>query len=238
MKSMVVIFISLCLIFTLGIGFADDEVIQVENPEEEFFEDDQAKDFIPEISEGIVYVGIGGVVEIYLEENPTTGFMWHVSVDDPEMVEVVVDEYITSYPVDERNGEENNPSGDNRIGELSSQLVGAGGVHHYVMRLNEQGMVKVTFEYFRDWEPENTAETLELMINVVPDGESIVVINSNQIASGGLPEPMILSIDESTEEVVEAEETPSVELDMTLDQEQEELNIFQKLIRWLKNLFR
>lgn len=238
MKKKIAIVASLCLILTMGFNFADDEEVQTANPEEEFFEDDNAKGFNPETMPEIVYVGVGGLVEFNLSENPTTGYTWHISMDDPGMVEIEIDEYLTPYPITEVIVEDNLQSEDERSAELSPQPVGKGGVHRYVMRLDHQGMVKVTFEYFRDWEQDNIAETKEMTINVVPDGELVLIVNFNQTEAGGLPEPILLSVDGSVEGIIEVEESPPSEVTMSVEEDQKNLNVFQKLIRWLLDIFR
>ena len=139
------------------------------------------------------FVGIDGSVEISIEENPTTGYIWHLKIDNDELVKIVVDEFTAS-----------NAEG----------VVGAGGMHTWIIDAVDQGIVTMTIEYYRDWEPENVAETREYVINIVPNGEKEVYIN-DFIADEAIPELISVEVEEA-----------------------EKLNLFQRFIGWIVNLFK
>jgi hypothetical protein len=94
-------------------------------------------------------------------------------------------------------------------------------MHTWIIDAVDQGIVTMTFEYYRDWEPENGAEIREYVINIVPDGAEEVYIN-DFISDEAIPE--LISIDESQPEAI------SIEV--------EELNLFQRFIRWIINIFK
>ena len=194
MKRIVMFILIMTIISLMSISFADIG----SNPEIELYEDDTAKEL--KIEAEIVYIDINGTVEINIAENPTTGYTWHMNVDNDELVEVVVDEFTA-------------PNAEG--------VVGAGGMHTWIIDAVDQGIVTMTFEYYRDWEPENVAEIREYVINIVPDGAEEVYIN-DFISDEAIPE--LISIDESQPEAI------SIEV--------EELNLFQRFIRWIINIFK
>lgn len=89
-------------------------------------------------------VKTGELVTIRLEENPTTGYSWNMSFTDG--LEVVKDEFISS-------------------GEAG--LVGAGGVHEWIIRANNTGQYEVSGIYKRPWESiTGEEETFNFTLNV------------------------------------------------------------------------
>lgn len=88
----------------------------------------------------------GELVTIRLEENPTTGYSWNMSFTDG--LEVVKDEFISS-------GEEG--------------IVGAGGVHEWIIKADRTGQHKISAIYKRPWESLTGEEgTFNLTLNVSP----------------------------------------------------------------------
>ena len=71
--------------------------------------------------------------EIQLPANPTTGYTWHCTVEDPAVLDVCDQGYY--------------PTGDN-------EMLGAGGWQLYRLDGAEEGMTIVTFTYARSWEAE------------------------------------------------------------------------------------
>ncbi|MBN2259177.1 MAG: protease inhibitor I42 family protein [Clostridiales bacterium] len=166
------------------------------------FADSEVKEGNAEENIEIYYVAIDGTVEINIEENMTTGFSWHWTVDNPTFIETKVDEHT-----------EGNNDG----------VVGAAGIHTWIFETKNQGIVNLTFEYYRDWEPEVVAESKKIMLNIVPDGEKSIYINDfNTEYDSHQPELLggVLEDSEVAETTVE------------------NLNIFQRIIRWFLNLFR
>ena len=194
MKKIVMFILIMTIISIMSLSFADLE----SSPEIDLYENDKAKEL--KIEAEIFYIDINGIVKINIAENPTTGYTWHLKVDNYELVEVVVDEFTA-------------PNAEG--------VVGAGGMHTWIIDAVDQGIVTMTFEYYRDWEPENVAETREYIINIVSDGVKEVYIN-DFISDKAIPE--LMSIDESQPELI------SVEV--------KELNLFQRFIRWIINIFK
>jgi predicted secreted protein len=68
---------------------------------------------------------------IVLEENPTTGYTWSVSVDNPLVIGLNSDKFYAS--------------GDKNV-------VGAGGVHQYVFKAAGPGDAIITFDLGQQWD--------------------------------------------------------------------------------------
>jgi inhibitor of cysteine peptidase len=79
---------------------------------------------------------VNGTIEIKLDENPTTGYSWHVTFANPEILNIVKDDY--------------SQTGDS---------LGSGGVHQWEMKGTKAGSTTVKFELYRSWEPENIIDT-------------------------------------------------------------------------------
>ncbi len=79
---------------------------------------------------------INGTLNIELDENPTTGYSWHVTISNPEILKIVKDDYTQK--------------GD---------LLGSGGIHKWEIKGIKEGSTSVKFELYRNWEPSNIIET-------------------------------------------------------------------------------
>jgi len=82
---------------------------------------------------------------IRLDENPTTGFVWHVKFE-PDDFELISDEFVSSSQDD--------------------SLAGVGGVHSYIFSPKTLGNTTITFELFRDFEKDNIIKTLKYGIEI------------------------------------------------------------------------
>lgn len=88
----------------------------------------------------------GELITIRLEENPTTGYSWNMSFTDG--LEVVKDEFISS---------------------TETGLVGAGGVHEWIIKADNTGQYEVSGIYKRPWESiTGEEETFNFTLNIVP----------------------------------------------------------------------
>lgn len=88
---------------------------------------------------------------VVLEENPTTGYTWAVSIDNQDVVSLKNDSYT-------QTGDKN--------------LTGAGGVHEYVFQAANQGTAVVTFELGQQWDGgEKATQTKKFEITVGQDGK-------------------------------------------------------------------
>jgi len=101
--------------------------------------------FTGEDAGGVIKIGKDQTFTVALEENPSTGFSWHWTVN-PEGA-VVLD-------------------GDEFTSAEDEELVGAPGRHQFVFRAEDEGEAEIVFQYYRDWEPENIAETYTFNISV------------------------------------------------------------------------
>ncbi|MDK2892582.1 MAG: inhibitor of cysteine peptidase [Methanohalophilus sp.] len=77
-----------------------------------------------------IYAEVGDTFEIRLEENPSTGYQWNLTVS--EGLGIIEDEFIQS-PKEE-------------------ELVGSGGFHVWVIRVNEASEQTIDAIYMRPWE--------------------------------------------------------------------------------------
>ncbi len=83
---------------------------------------------------------------IQLDENPTTGYAWTVSINDDSILKLTDDEY-TSESKD-------------------GSIVGAGGVHDYTFKALAAGTAKITFVYERSFEENSAVETIVYNVTV------------------------------------------------------------------------
>lgn len=91
----------------------------------------------------------GKTATIVLEENPTTGYTWAVSVDNPSVISLKSDKYF----------------------EEDTGRVGSGGVHQYVFEAMSPGTATITFELGQQWDGgEKGAETKIYKVTVGDDG--------------------------------------------------------------------
>jgi len=87
-----------------------------------------------------VQEALGETFNIRLQENPTTGYSWNLSI--PDGLRISLDEYIPS--------------------SSGGQMVGTGGIHSFYLRATKQGEQKVTGEYRRPWMRSGTVTYLDL----------------------------------------------------------------------------
>ena len=88
---------------------------------------------------------------VVLEENPTTGYTWAVSVDNQNVASLKSDSY-------EQTGKKD--------------VEGAGGLHTYVFQANGPGTAIVTFELGQQWDGgEKGADIKKFEITVGQDGK-------------------------------------------------------------------
>ncbi len=93
-----------------------------------------------------IEVKAGDRFTIQLEENPTTGYMWSVSVSDESVVKMTGDQY---------NDE-----------SASEGLAGAPGTHTYTFEALKAGTTQITFVYERSFEEGSAAETVVYNVTV------------------------------------------------------------------------
>jgi len=91
-------------------------------------------------------LSVGETVTISLGANQTTGFSWHYTIEDTDIVEVVDSEYQAS--------------------ESGKNALGAPGARVYTLNGLKAGVTTIKFEYYRDWEPEKVEKTREFKIRV------------------------------------------------------------------------
>lgn len=91
------------------------------------------------------------VLTVTLEENPTTGYQWHNTMDREGILELQKDDYTPTA--------------------TSDKVVGSGGKHTWVFKGAAEGETVLTFKYYRPWENEATAvETRTFTVTVAKDG--------------------------------------------------------------------
>lgn len=73
---------------------------------------------------------VNGPFSISLDENPSTGYSWHIVIENPEVSKVVNDDY-------------------SQIGKL----LGSGGVHKWEFKGLKIGSTTIKMDLYRSWEP-------------------------------------------------------------------------------------
>lgn len=68
---------------------------------------------------------------VKLEENPSTGYTWHYTIENENVLTLVSDKYTT--PKDKKT-------------------IGAPGVHEWKFKAVSEAETDLIFEYYRDWE--------------------------------------------------------------------------------------
>ncbi len=93
----------------------------------------------------------GKSVTVLLDENPTTGYTWAVSIDNQEIVTLANDQYTAN--------------------KTDAKVVGSGGLHTYIFHAKGPGTALVTFELGQQWSGgQKGAETKKYQITVNQDG--------------------------------------------------------------------
>lgn len=82
-------------------------------------------------------VPLNNTIEIYLKENPTTGYMWNASVSSGLKIEN--DTYVAD--------------------RVKPGVVGSGGTHYWLVKGTQKGNQTFDAVYKRPWEPETGNET-------------------------------------------------------------------------------
>lgn len=82
-----------------------------------------------------------------LKENPTTGYIWHVVIDDPAIISVQSDQYTAL------------PGAEGRVG--------ASGLHSWDIKALQKGQSKIRFQLYRDFGKKEVIEERIYTINVI-----------------------------------------------------------------------
>jgi len=98
---------------------------------------------IPETIE----VRTDNLIKIELKENRSTGFTWHLEIEDNNIVKVHHDNYIEP--------------------DTEPEKAGQSGIHYWYIKGINPGETKLNFKYYRDWDEDNIAEAREYIIKVV-----------------------------------------------------------------------
>lgn len=92
-----------------------------------------------------IQIGLGEIVRISLDENPSTGFRWALEQGDDEVLELLTSDYI----------------------QASAPRVGVGGKRVWRFAGKKSGDVRLVLVYRRAWEEEiSTVERLQVTIRV------------------------------------------------------------------------
>jgi inhibitor of cysteine peptidase len=96
---------------------------------------------------GTYPIALGAEIQIRLPENPTTGFLWNLSVTTG--ISVINDSYIPD--------------------DVTGKLVGSGGTHVWFLKAIKPGEQGISGVYRRPWEPAATGVTFFTLSLVVED---------------------------------------------------------------------
>lgn len=99
-------------------------------------------------------VNVGKTVSITLDENITTGYSWHYSIENNDLIKL--------------DSENSQGSETNSQNNSKPNLVGAGSKHTWNFRGEKQGTTKIYFKYYRSWEGEKSATKMgEFTIKII-----------------------------------------------------------------------
>jgi inhibitor of cysteine peptidase len=99
-----------------------------------------------------ITVGNGETFTVKLDENPTTGYSWNMTVGSG--LEIVSDRYVPST--------------------TSPNIVGSGGYHEWTIKAVSSGTHEISGIYKRPWEPVTGSEqSFNLKVKVVENGQGI-----------------------------------------------------------------
>jgi predicted secreted protein len=93
-------------------------------------------------------LNVGETGRVVLKGNPTTGYTWHYTIEDNDIVEL-----------------------DSENATQDSELIGAGSTYTWNFKALKAGQTKIIFKYYRDWEGEASAtadNTVEYLLGVNP----------------------------------------------------------------------
>lgn len=98
-------------------------------------------------------VSIGKTVSITLDENVSTGYSWHYSIENSDLIKL--------------DSESTSDSGTADTKDSKPGMVGAGSKHTWNFKGVKQGTTKIIFKYYRSWEGEKAdAKTAEYIIKI------------------------------------------------------------------------
>lgn len=93
-----------------------------------------------------IEVEAGESFVIQLEENPSTGYQWTVTINDESVVKPSSDEYVPET--------------------TDEDIVGAGGIHSYTFEALKAGVAQISFVYERSFEENSAEETIVYNVTV------------------------------------------------------------------------
>jgi predicted secreted protein len=96
------------------------------------------------IADSQATLALGARFVIRLTENPTTGFRWHYDLQQPGVVELVTDDYVSE-----------------------GRQPGSPGCRTFCFRGSLAGYTDIQFTLRRGWESESPVKTLRLSVTVV-----------------------------------------------------------------------
>ena len=86
----------------------------------------------------------GSIGRVILDGSPTTGYTWHYTIGDNDIVKLDSQDYV-----------------------VDSRLTGAGGSYIWDFKALKDGETEITFEYYRDWEgAETSTKTVSYRVKV------------------------------------------------------------------------
>ena len=106
----------LCFSILLGCSKHDGKEVVLEKPNQEYV------------------LNVGDIAVVTLEENPSTGYSWHYTISNEEIVAL----------------ESENDK------EQEGNVVGAPSLHTWKFNCLEKGNAEITFKYYQEWEGPKT----------------------------------------------------------------------------------
>lgn len=88
---------------------------------------------------------------IVLDENPTTGYTWAITIDNQNILSLANDSYVPT--------------------KTNDKIVGSGGFHTYIFQAKSPGIAIITFDLGQQWSGgEKGAKTKKFQVTVGQDG--------------------------------------------------------------------
>ena len=99
-------------------------------------------------------VNVGKIVSITLDENISTGYSWHYSIENIDLIRL-----------DSENSQGSEVNSQNNSEPI---LVGAGSQHTWNFKGMKQGTTKISYRYYQSWKGEKSAtKTAEYAIKIL-----------------------------------------------------------------------
>ena len=150
-KRRILVYIIIFILILSVVGCSSSQ--KPENPGAPASDEMDAKTNPVETSNLNEAVNVGEIVTITLDENVTTGYSWHYSIENNDLIKL--------------DSENSQGSETNSQNSSKPDIVGAGSKHTWNFIGVKTGATKISFKYYQSWETEKSAiKTVEYTIKI------------------------------------------------------------------------